>query len=46
MSAGLGVLPQWGDDKSDPSVTECELVIDAEKFDSSDWSSWSLCQYR
>ncbi|QGJ70863.1 BREX system serine/threonine kinase PglW [Planctomycetales bacterium 10988] len=35
MSAGLGVLPQWGDDKSDPSVTDCELVIDAEKFDSS-----------
>lgn len=35
MSAGLGVLPQWGDGKSDPSVTECELVIDAEKFDAS-----------
>lgn len=35
MSAGLGVLPQWGDGKSDPSVTDGELVIDAEKFDSS-----------
>jgi serine/threonine protein kinase len=35
MSAGLGVLPQWGDGKSDPSVTDDELAIDAEKFDSS-----------
>lgn len=35
MSAGLGVFPCWGDGKSDPSVTDCELVIDAEKFDAS-----------
>ncbi|MCR9296774.1 MAG: protein kinase, partial [bacterium] len=25
MSAGLGVLPQWGDGKSDPAVTDAEL---------------------
>ncbi|MEQ8667596.1 MAG: BREX system serine/threonine kinase PglW [Pirellulales bacterium] len=35
MSAGLDVLPQWGDGKSDPSVTECDLAIDAEKFEAS-----------
>ena len=33
MTLGLGKLPQWG--KSDPAMTEDELVIDAEKFDSS-----------
>jgi len=32
MSAGLGVLPQWGDDKSDPSVTDAKLVINPEVF--------------
>ena len=30
-----GVLPQWGDGKSDPAMTDAELVIDAEKFDPS-----------
>ena len=33
MTLGAGVLPQWGDGKSDPAVTDAELVIDAEKFD-------------
>ena len=33
MTLGLGFLPQWG--KSDPAMTEDELVINAEKFDSS-----------
>ena len=35
MSMGLGVLPQWGDGKSDPAMTEDELCIHAEKFDPS-----------
>ena len=35
MSAGFGVLPCWGDGKSDPAVTDDQLEIDAEKFDSS-----------
>ena len=35
MTLGHGVLPQWGSDKSDPSMTSDKLVIDAEKFDSS-----------
>jgi len=35
MSAGFNVLPQWGDDKSDPAMTDAELVIEAEKFDPS-----------
>ena len=36
MTLGTGVLPQWGDGKSDPAFTEDELVvIDAEKFDPS-----------
>ena len=29
------MLPQWGDGKSDPALTDDELVIDAEKFDPS-----------
>ena len=29
------MLPQWGDGKSDPAMTDDELVIDAEKFDPS-----------
>ena len=33
MSLGAGVLPQWGDGKSDPAMTDAELAIDAEKFD-------------
>lgn len=33
MSAGLGVLPQWGDGRSEPAITDAELVIAAEKFD-------------
>lgn len=32
MSAGLGVLPQWGDGKSDPSVTADQLIINPEAF--------------
>ena len=32
---GLDCLPQWGTGKSDEAMTEDELVIDAEKFDSS-----------
>jgi serine/threonine protein kinase/predicted transcriptional regulator len=35
MTLGHGVLPQWGSDKSDPSLTSDELVLDAEKFDAS-----------
>lgn len=33
MSAGLALLPTWGDGKSDPSLTDAELQLDAEKFD-------------
>ncbi len=33
MTLGAGVLPQWGDGKSDPAMTDAELAIDAEKFD-------------
>ncbi|MGV2341939.1 MAG UNVERIFIED_CONTAM: hypothetical protein LVR18_50915 [Planctomycetaceae bacterium] len=33
MSAGFSVLPAWGDGKSDPSLTDAELNLDAEKFD-------------
>src|SRR6516162_5909834 len=35
MTLGNGVLPTWGDGKSDPAFTDDELVIDAEKFDPS-----------
>ncbi len=35
MALGEGVLPQWGDGKSDPALTDAELVLDAEKFDPS-----------
>ena len=35
MTLGQGVLPQWGDGKSDPALTDDELVLDAEKFDPS-----------
>ena len=35
MSAGFGVLPGWGDDKSDPAMTDAELVLEVEKFDAS-----------
>ena len=35
MTLGAGVLPQWGDGKSDPAMTDAELAIDAEKFDPS-----------
>ena len=35
MTLGEGVLPQWGDGKSDPALTDAELVLDAEKFDPS-----------
>jgi serine/threonine protein kinase len=35
MTLGSGVLPKWGDGKSDPALTDAELVIDAEKFDPS-----------
>ena len=35
MTLGEGVLPQWGDGKSDPALTDCDLVLDAEKFDPS-----------
>lgn len=35
MTLGHNVLPQWGSDKSDPSLTNDKLVIDAEKFDAS-----------
>ncbi|AGA26319.1 BREX system serine/threonine kinase PglW [Singulisphaera acidiphila] len=35
MTLGTGVLPQWGDGKSDPAMTDAELRIDAEKFDPS-----------
>lgn len=33
MTLGHGVLPQWGRDKSDPALTNDQLVLDAEKFD-------------
>ena len=35
MTLGHGVLPQWGSDKSDPALTNDQLVLDAEKFDPS-----------
>ena len=35
MAMGEGVLPQWGDGRSDPALTDAELVLDAEKFDPS-----------
>ncbi|MGL4419376.1 MAG: protein kinase domain-containing protein, partial [Gemmataceae bacterium] len=35
MTLGDGVLPQWGDGKSDPALTEGDLVLDVEKFDPS-----------
>lgn len=35
MAMGEGVLPRWGDGKSDPALTDDELVLDAEKFDPS-----------
>jgi hypothetical protein len=35
MTLGAGVLPQWGDGKSDPAMTDSDLVIEAEKFDPS-----------
>lgn len=35
MAVGHGELPQWGDDKSDPALTNDKLEIDAEKFDPS-----------
>jgi serine/threonine protein kinase len=35
MTLGVGVLPQWGKDRSDPALTDDELVIEAEKFDPS-----------
>lgn len=35
MTLGSGVLPQWGSNKSDPALTDDQLVIDAEKFDPS-----------
>ena len=35
MTMGDGIQPQWGDGKSDPALTDAELVIDAEKFDPS-----------
>ena len=31
ITLGSGVLPQWGNDKSDPALTDDELVIEAEK---------------
>ncbi|MCE2484099.1 MAG: BREX system serine/threonine kinase PglW [Desulfurellaceae bacterium] len=30
-----GTLPQWGDGKTDPSLLDCEITLDAELFDSS-----------
>ena len=30
-----GVLPRWGDGRSDPALTEAELSIEAERFDQS-----------
>jgi serine/threonine protein kinase len=35
MTLGNGVLPTWGDGKSDPAFTDDEIVIDVEKFDPS-----------
>ena len=28
-----GVLPRWGDGRSDPALTEAELTVEAERFD-------------
>jgi hypothetical protein len=28
-----GVLPRWGDGKSDPALTDAELVLEAEQFE-------------
>ncbi len=33
MATGFGILPLWGDGKSDPAVTDGQLNLDAEKFD-------------
>lgn len=33
MTLGAGTLPQWGNDRSDPALTDDELRIEAEKFD-------------
>lgn len=33
MTFGAGVLPKWGSGKSDESLTDDELVVDAEKLD-------------
>lgn len=30
-----GTLPQWGDGKTDPSLLDCEITLDAELFDPS-----------
>lgn len=35
MTLGAGVLPQWGEGKSDPALTDDELVLEVEKFDAS-----------
>jgi len=35
MASGHGVLPIWGDGKSDPAITDGELKIEPEKFDAS-----------
>ena len=35
MATGFGILPIWGDGKSDPAVTDGQLNLDAEKFDAS-----------
>jgi serine/threonine protein kinase len=35
MATGFGILPLWGDGKSDPAVTDGQLNLDAEKFDAS-----------
>ena len=35
MACGFGVLPVWGDGKSDPAVTDGQLKLDVEKFDAS-----------
>lgn len=33
MATGFGVLPVWGDGKSDPGVIEDEVTLDASRFD-------------
>lgn len=33
MTLGAGVMPRWGNNVSDPAMTNDPLVIDAEKFD-------------